>query len=70
MSDNYCNDTEIIVNLLKFQKEKKEHPYPGIWKSDFRPVKTDLDFLGPFYFAKNVKKIGPKINLFSVEYLN
>ena len=22
--------------------------------SDFWPVQTDLDFLGPFYFAKNV----------------
>ena len=36
----------------------------GIRKSDFRPVQTDLDSLGPFYFTKNVKKSVRKLTFF------
>ena len=35
----------------------------GFRKSDFWPVRTDLDFLGQFYFAKKRIFIGPKITL-------
>ena len=34
-----------------------------IQNSDFWPVHTDLDFLGPFYFAKNVLLSVRKITL-------
>ena len=47
-------------NFGKFATELR----PGIRKSDFRPVQTDLDFLGPFCFAKNVKKSVQKLTFF------
>ena len=43
---------------------------PGIKKTDNSRFYSDLEFDRPIFFAKSVKKIGPKINLFSVEYLN
>ena len=53
-----------------FTKLTLESLQPGIKKTDNSRFYSDLEFVRPIYFAKNVKKIGPKNNLFSVEYLN
>ena len=42
---------------------------PVIRNSEIFRFESDLEFVRPIYFAKNIKKIVPKINLFSVEYL-